>query len=340
MGGGAVFGPLARGGLRIAEVPYTWAVRWRNRRYDHGLASVHRVEVPVISVGNLTLGGTGKTPLVAWIAQWFRDRDVPVVVISRGYNAPAGVPNDEARELAAKLPGVPHVQQPDRVDAAARALREFPCRAIILDDAFQHRRIGRDLDIVLLDALEPFGFGHVFPRGTLREPLEGLRRANLIALSRADMLDPSQREEIRRRVERLAPEAAWIEVRHAPRSLLSATGGRRPLESLQAQPVAAFCGVGNPAGFHHTLATCGYRLAGFREFPDHHAYTPQDLESLAVWASSLQATALLCTHKDLVKLNVARLGDAELWAVCIELEILAGQEVLERQLESLISPDL
>ena len=291
--------------------------------------------MPVVSVGNLTLGGTGKTPLVAWIAQWFHNRNVPVAVISRGYNAPAGGQNDEARELAAKLPGVPHLQQADRVAAAARALREFPCQAIILDDAFQHRRIGRDLDIVLLDALEPFGFGHVFPRGTLREPLAGLRRADLIALSRADMLDANQREELRLQAARMAPQAAWIEVRtrRGPCSRPPAHGGRSA--SLQAGPVAAFCGVGNPAGFRHTLATCGYELAGFREFPDHHAYTAHDLETLAAWASRLQATTLLCTHKDLVKLNVARLGDAELWAVCIELEILAGQAFLEQRLAQL-----
>ena len=188
---------LLRGGLRLAETPYAWAMRWRNHRYDSGAATVHRLDVPVISVGNLTTGGTGKTPLVFWLAQWFRDRAIPVAVVSRGYRAPqaaraatATSENDEARELAARLPDVPHLQNPDRVAAARQAIRQFQCRAIILDDAFQHRRIGRDLDIVLLDALEPLGFGHVLPRGLLREPVEGLRRADLVALSRADVLEP------------------------------------------------------------------------------------------------------------------------------------------------------
>ena len=223
----SVWATLLRGGLRLAEVPYTWAVRRRNRRYDRNAALTHRVGVPVLSVGNLTLGGTGKTPLVQWIAQWFADRAIPVVVVSRGYGARAGSLNDEARELAAKLPGAPHVQNPDRVAAAQEAIRQFPCRAIILDDAFQHRRIGRDLDVVLLDALEPFGFGHVFPRGTLREPLEGLKRADLVVLSRADMIDAHERAEIRRQVEQIAPTAAWLETRHAPQTLLSAGGKPR-----------------------------------------------------------------------------------------------------------------
>ena len=113
---------------------------------------------------------------------------------------PQGGPNDEARELAWKLPGVPHVQNPDRVAAARQAIREFGCQALVLDDAFQHRRIARDLDIVLLDALEPLGYEHVFPRGTLREPVEGLARANVIALSRADLLTAEQRRAIRERV--------------------------------------------------------------------------------------------------------------------------------------------
>ena len=113
-------------------------------------------------------------------------------IVSRGYGARGG-PNDEARELAWKLPGVPHVQDPDRVAAARRAIREFGCQVLVLDDAFQHRRIGRDLDIVLLDALEPLGYEHVFPRGTLREPVEGLARADVVALSRADLLTADQR---------------------------------------------------------------------------------------------------------------------------------------------------
>ena len=322
--------------LRLAEAPYTWAVRWRNWRYDSGAAAVHRVDVPVVSVGNLTLGGTGKTPMVEWLARWFRQREVRVTVISRGYGARSGTQNDEALELQQKLPDVPHLQNPDRVAAAKAAVGRFDSQVIVLDDAFQHRRIARRLDIVMLDASEPFGFGHVFPRGTLREPVAGLHRADVVALSRADMLDESSRAEIRRRVGRHAPDAEWLEVVHAARTLISAGGVAEPLERLAGKPVAAFCGLGNPAGFRHTLASCGYRVADFREFPDHYRYGRRDVESLSAWADKLDVAAVLCTHKDLVKLAVDRLGRRPLRAVGVGLEITTGRESLEARLRALL----
>src|SRR2546430_13721210 len=147
---------VARGVLRVAEVPYTIAVTVRNRRYDRGAAKVHRVDVPVITVGNLTLGGTGKTPMVKWLAQQFQNAGLRVAIVSRGYGAAEGKHNDEALELAQSLPHVPHIQNRDRVAAAQLAIHDFKSQLILLDDGFQHRRLGRDLDIVLLDALEPF----------------------------------------------------------------------------------------------------------------------------------------------------------------------------------------
>ena len=323
-------------GLRLAEVPYTWVIRWRNRRYDTGRAEICRVEVPVVSVGNLTLGGTGKTPMVEWLARWFRRHDVRVTIISRGYGAEVGARNDEALELQQRLPDVPHLQDPDRVAAARTAVEEFDCQLILLDDAFQHRRIARDLDIVLLDALEPFGFGHVFPRGMLREPLAGLRRAHVVALSRADILDPPQREEIWRTVRRHNPQAAHLEVAHAAQALISSGGREEPLESLAGRPVAAFCGIGNPAGFRHTLQACGYQVVDFREFPDHHPYNRADVELLASWADGLDVAAAVCTHKDVVKLATAQLGRCPLWAVRVSLGFLAGQGALEARLAELL----
>jgi tetraacyldisaccharide 4'-kinase len=334
-------GPRAaalRCGLRAAEIPYALAVRWRNYGFDHGYLASERVGVPVVSVGNLTLGGTGKTPLVAWIARWLRERSVRVTLISRGYGAVEGGRNDEALELELKLPDVPHLQNPDRASAAHTAILEFECQAILLDDGFQHRRLARNLDIVLLDALEPFGYGHVFPRGMLREPVSSLRRAHAIALSRADMVSAERRAEIHALAARHNSAAAWIETRHAPHCLRSATGGTALLEALAGQRVAAFCGIGNPAGFRHTLTTCGYDVAELREFPDHHAFTREDVESLARFAQAHHAAALVCTGKDLVKLGVEQIGGVPLWAVEIGLEILAGQDALEDRLRAVL-PD-
>ena len=327
-----------RGILAAAEVPYAWAVRRRNRQFDCGARAIHRIDVHVISVGNLTLGGTGKTPMVEWIVRYLQTRGKKAGIVSRGYGSRQGA-NDEALELAWKLPCTPHVQDPDRVAAARRAVREFACQALVLDDAFQHRRIARDLDIVLLDALEPFGYDHVFPRGTLREPVEGLARADVVALSRADLSTPEQRKAVRERVTELSPQAVWVEIVHKPLELVmveegtqKAGGTPAPLETLRGKRVLAFCGLGNPAGFRHTLEDCGYEVAEFREFPDHHIYGPGDLNALAAAARQAKAEALVCTQKDLVKIGARRLGDRPLWAIRVGIDFLAGREEFERAL--------
>lgn len=327
----------ARGGLRLAAVGYGWAVRVRNWRYDTGRAAAARLEVPVVSVGNLTLGGTGKTPLVAWLARWLRGQSVRVAIVSRGYAAGDDGLNDEAAVLYDELPDVPQVQNADRVAAARLAVDELAAQWILLDDGFQHRRLHRDLDIVLLDALEPWGFGYLFPRGMLREPIGGLRRAQVVVLSRADLIEPAQREAIRRQVQSHAPQAVWCEASHQPHQLRSAAGRTAPLEELRGCRVAAFCGLGNPAAFRRTLAACGSETVAFREFPDHHRYTRHDVQQLHDWAAQHAARAVVCTHKDLVKLGVERLAGKPLWALTIRVTFLAGQPALEDRLRALLA---
>jgi tetraacyldisaccharide 4'-kinase len=328
---------LSRGLLALCEFPYTAAVTVRNACYDRRVAGTHHVDVPVVSVGNITMGGTGKTPLVHWLARWLQNRGYRVAIVSRGYKARSGRFNDEARELAEKLPGVPHVQNRDRVVAANAAIEENDTQVIVLDDGFQHRRIHRDLDIVLLDALEPFGFDHVFPRGTLREPPGSLARAHIVALSRSDAVDTQQREAIRRRVQTIAPHAGWLELAHAPTELLSSDGRRAAIGDLTDKPVAAFCGVGNPAGFLHTLEACSFDVVAFHEFPDHCGYDTTEIDWLNAWAGDLsRVAAVVCTHKDLVKIGSPRLGPHALWALSIDLEVRLGVDELESRLRALL----
>ena len=258
-----------------------------------------------------------------------------MTLISRGYGAEKGSLNDEALELQQRLPDVRHLQNPNRVEAARIAVQELDCQVILLDDAFQHRRIDRDLDIVLIDALQPFGYGHVLPRGMLREPVRGLSRADMVALSRADCIDDQRSEWIREQVFRHAPQAVWMELAHRPTQLRSADDQTARLDALAGRPVAAFCGIGNPDGFRHTLDQCGYQVAGFREFPDHHPYTREDVDRLTQWVQSLSVTeAVVCTHKDFVKIGVTQLGNRPLWAVEISVDIGQGQRELERRLRS------
>ena len=325
---------LLRGVLRGCETPYRLAMQWRNRRYDLGRYPTQQAGVPVVSVGNLTLGGTGKTPLVEWITRYLGQQHKRAAIVSRGYGAGQGGGNDEALELALALPQVPHLQNADRVAATRQAVSEHHAELVVLDDGFQHRRLGRDLDIVLLDATEPFGYEHVFPRGTLREPLEGLSRADMVVLSRADMLASSERDAIRQRVCQYAPRAAWCEVQHSPQQLINAGGDSLALPELADQRVAAFCGIGNPAGFRHTLVNLDANVITWREFADHHRFTAADQRSLSQWAAD--ADLVICTRKDLVKLNCHSLEEVPLWALSVELEFLTGEEQLKEHLDTLV----
>ncbi len=325
-------GPLAtslRGGLSLLEQPYRWVVERRALRFDQQHVQPQRVPCPVISVGNLTVGGTGKTPFVAWLAKWFLARDASVTIISRGYGSQNGRPNDEALELATDLPSVPHLQNRDRVAAAKQAIATSGQQVLILDDAFQHRRLARDLDIVLLDALTPFGYGHLLPRGLLREPQKGLARAQVVALSRSDALAARQREQIREEVFRIAPQAQWLELVHRPTRWISATGEQLPLAALGGETIAAFCGIGNPAGFRRTLATLDIQPAQWLELPDHCAYDRRTMQRMERWLATSTTTCVVCTRKDLVKIPQRELAGRQLWALAIDLEIVAGRHDLE-----------
>jgi tetraacyldisaccharide 4'-kinase len=262
-----------------------------------------------------------------------------VTIISRGYGSKSGKPNDEYQEIAAQLPGVPHLQNPDRIAAAREALAREPRQVLILDDAFQHRRIARDFDLVLLDALDPFGAGRLLPRGLLREPVASLRRAHAVALSRADAVSPQRREEIHAEVTRLAPAALWLELEHRPATLVQhGEAPTRPIESLRGQKVAAFCGIGNPAGFRHTLAACGAQVIATREYPDHFAYPAAEVETLENWLNreAAEADAIVCTHKDLVKIPRQDLAGKPLFAVQIAAAIRVGEAALQEQLARLL----
>jgi tetraacyldisaccharide 4'-kinase len=330
--------------LAFAEVPYGIGVWWRNRRYDTAPRLTQRVEVPVISVGNLTLGGTGKTPMVKWVARRLRSQGVRTAIVSRGYGAAEPGSSDEGLELEHALPDVPHLENPQRVGAARVAIDELAMQAIVLDDAFQHRRLARDLDLVLIDATSPFGFERLFPRGALREPLSSLRRAHAIVLTRADLVDDAARTAIRGRVAGLAPDAAWAEAVAEPTALvrLSAEGEwgsshKAPLETLRGARVVAFCGLGNPVAFGRTLERLGVDIATFREFPDHHPYTRTDMETIEREAREAGADAVVTTHKDLVKVAVPTLADRPLWGVAIEARFRTGEEGVATLVDAIAS---
>ena len=313
-----------------------WATRLRNQFYEQGWKQSRRAPAPVVSVGNLTLGGTGKTPCVEYVAAFYRSLDRRVAILSRGYGATGGG-NDEARVLEGNLPDVPHLQGPDRVALAFTAVEELESEILVLDDGFQHRRLARDLDLVLVDATDPWGQGYLFPRGLLRESPAGLCRAGAVILTRWDQADAKERQLLKDCVARLAPNVPMIETTHRPVEL-SNGNDTAPLTLLKERPVAAFCGIGNPEAFRRTLTGLGATLADFRTFPDHHAYTRTDVEDLRAWArQQAMDCVVVTTQKDLVKLRLTRLGERALWSLRIRLHIEAGQDELDRKLKGVVS---
>jgi tetraacyldisaccharide 4'-kinase len=326
-----------RGLLTLASAPYGVATRVRNALFDRGWKKSHRVGVPVVSIGNLTMGGTGKTPCVEYVAGVYRDRGLRPAILSRGYGAEHG-PNDEAMLLEENLPDVPHLQNPDRVEAATTAIEELEAEVLVLDDGFQHRRLARDLDIALIDATNPWGFGHLFPRGALRESRCGLKRAHVAMVTRADRVNPAERDALRRQVAARCPGPIAM-TRHAPRELLRSTGETLGVDALSGRNVIAFAGIGNPAAFRRTLDDLGAVVVDFRAYPDHHGYTRSDVDDLSRWAERHPAeTVIATTQKDLVKLRVPDLAGRALWAVRIGLEFLEGRDAFDERLMSIISP--
>jgi tetraacyldisaccharide 4'-kinase len=329
---------LGRLGLRAASVPYELAVRLRNTVYERGWLRNQRVPAPVVSVGNLTAGGTGKTPCVEYIARFYRNLDRRVAILSRGYGG-AGGRNDEALVLEENLPDVPHLQGADRTALARTAVEKLHSEVLILDDGFQHRRLARDVDVVLIDATAAWGHGYLLPRGLLREPPGSLRRADVVVLTRCDQTPAERRERLRQTIHCLAPNAPVVETTHRPLDLSNSEGDSAPLDSLCDGPVAAFCGIGNPESFRRSLLDLGARLEDLRIYPDHHPYDSGEIEDLRRWAGRLPCgVKIVTTQKDAVKLRLSHLADRSLWYLRIRLRIESGQDDLNARLRSALPP--
>lgn len=335
---------LLRGALGLASYGYGAAVTVRNVAYDRGWLAVHHAPAPVISLGNITTGGTGKTPLAAWLANWLVEHGYRPGLLSRGYRSldvdPASSGsngNDEKRVLDRLCPGVPHLQQRDRVQSSKRLVDEFGCDVLILDDGFQHRRLARDLDLLLVDALQPWGFGHLLPRGLLRESRSGLRRADLVIVTRSDQASTNDRQRLRMELERFRGHAECLEVAFRPKRLLGLDGTSCELNSVAGQKGLAFCGIGNPEGFRQTIATL-HTDCDLQPFPDHHHYDSGDLATLAGKAQVARADLVLTTLKDLVKIPPTAWTGPPLYAVDIGVEFLSGEELLTDRLQELLPP--
>lgn len=284
--------------------PYSAAVRLRNSSFDCGLRTVKRVGVPVISVGNITTGGTGKTPIVALVTSILQQAGKRPAIVSRGYRADATGTNDEKRVLDQLCPGVHHVQATDRHAAAGEAIERHGADAIVMDDGLQHRRLHRDLNIVLIDACNPFGYGYLLPRGLLREPLTALRRADVVLITRCDLVDAARLREIESRVVSVSPQLqdSMLHTRFAPVTLSGHSGDKMPIATARGRRVFLMSALGNPEAFESTCRAVGLVVTGHSIFPDHHHYSDSDLDSIRNELRNSSAELLVTSWKDLVKI--------------------------------------
>ena len=329
------------GAARLLRSPLALAAGWiganvsvRNWLYDRGLWRTQRVEgLRVISVGNLTAGGAGKTPVVIHLAERLLRTGARVAVLSRGYGRRArsvvyvrGPPwppveqtGDEPLLLARRLPGLDVWVGRDRVELARRA-RAAGATVALLDDGFQHRRLGREVNLVVLDEAVGLGTGHLIPWGPLREPPSALARASLLWVRSADRpvaLPP------------LPPGLPLLRARHAASELVGPDGATRPLSALRGSRVVGFCGIARPSSFDRTLAGLGAEVLSVRAFPDHHAFRPADLADLRATATGAGAE-LVTTEKDAVRLPAG----FPTWVVRLGVTVLSGEDQLARALAS------
>ena len=312
-----LFADILRALLAVAAVPYAAAVIVRNAYYGLFPGAVKRVNAPVISIGNLTVGGTGKTPIAAAISQRLVARGRKPAILLRGYKTKASTRNvnesdavvarwreksDEAMVLARRCPSASVVVHPDRVASGRRAVHEG-ADVLVLDDGFQHRRLARDLEIVLIDATVPFGHGHFLPRGLLREPPSALRRADLVILTRSDEVDGTTKALIQRSLRRLAKDRPIIEATHSIPGFLDLSG--RAVSDADPTDMLAviFAGIANFESFRRGVERLGVRVLASYQYPDHHPYSAEELSGLADVAEEMEANVVLTTEKDAVKIE-------------------------------------
>jgi tetraacyldisaccharide 4'-kinase len=331
--------------LYLLSLPYGGVVRLRAFLYSAGVLKTKRLPCPVISIGNMTVGGTGKTPLVTTLAKGLMKRGVSMAILSRGYkgkNAPDPVVSDgqniflspeesgdEPCLLSQSLKGVPILVGKDRFASAKVALQRFKIQGFLLDDGFQHLPLHRDLNILLIDSRIGFGDHHLLPRGILREPLAEIRRAHFILLTKVEDLEEAR--PLENELHRLHPSAPIFHSHYEPLGLIGPQGEWEAPLSFKGKKVFALSGIANPDSFTSLLKNCGMEIVKEAIYPDHHRYAEKDLALIR--EKSRGTDRVVTTEKDMLKLKNLDLANLSLRAFCIELKIWEEEEFYKRVME-------
>jgi len=328
-------------------IPYGVVARLRALLYDWGWFTQRRLPVPVLSVGNLTLGGTGKTPVVIVLADWLLEQGKRVAILSRGYRRTSTDPyllvsngerllvgpneaGDEPFLMAQRCPKAIVAVGADRYQLGGWVLNRFPVDCLVLDDGFQHLGLYRDVNLLLVDATDAEGLAALVPAGRLREPLQAAARATAIMVTRADV--PAQVTEICHRLQAtLGSMPDPIQVVFRPESLVSVVTGASQLLSWSKGKTALLCsGVGHAGSFRSLVERLGIKILEEVVYADHHAYTSQDVEQLNARATELQAELVVTTEKDACKLAALLQLTDSWWAVRLTTDVMAGEKRLRR----------
>jgi tetraacyldisaccharide 4'-kinase len=348
---------VPRGVLRLLSWPYAAVVTLRNKAFDWGVLKTASVHVPVISVGNMTAGGTGKTPLVEYIVRYCLMKGKRVAVVSRGYRRDsrglvvvsdgqsmfvgAMKGGDEPVQIARKFPGAIVVVGERRVDAARVAAGSLGAEVVVLDDGFQHRYLRRDLDFVVVDSRGLGVLDSMLPAGKLREPWSGIRRADLVAVSKVDMIPGTLEPD-------LSAFERWyngpvIQYRYKLDCVCKAPDGARiEPETMKSRPALAVSGIGDPDGFIEGLSAAGFVVKGNVAFPDHHRYTPRDVNQVIQAMQRCGAEVCVTTEKDIVRMMSdtgiveSLLNSQNVFFTCISVDVVHGEHELHTMLDSCI----
>ncbi len=340
-------GQPVRTWLSGAAFLYGLIVQLRHWCYRRGWCASARLPCRVVSVGNVTVGGTGKTPVVILLTEWFLSEGRQVAVLSRGYKRKSGTPyclvsdgrrlladpsdaGDEPFLIARRCPTAIVAVGADRAAVGRQVLAQHPVDCMILDDGFQHLALRRDADLVLLDATDAPGLDAIVPAGRLREPLTGLGRAAALVVTRADSKEDVEAVRSRLKAAHLSSDDV-IEVRFMPECLVSVrTGETKPLEWCRGVKTWLVSGIGNSKSFRRSAVSVGVQVAGETAFGDHHRYHEDDVRGVRAEAQAARADIVLTTEKDAGKLQPFLAPDESWWALRIRAEVVRGEERLRR----------
>ncbi len=350
--------------IRMWKSPFLGVVLWpfsifyrlglivRNLLFKLNIFSAVRLDVKVISVGNVTVGGTGKTPCVESVARLLKKKGCRVAVLSRGFgrkrkgivvvsdgekvNVNVDQTGDEPMALAKNLSGIPVIVGKDRAETGRLAIQNWGVDVLLLDDAFHNQQVKKDFDIVVMDSTNLWGNGRVLPAGPLRESLHGLERADTIILSRVN--ESQGRETGINRIQRFS-DARLFSAIHKPVHWVSIQDNKKyELNTLKDKKGIAFAGIGNPDSFQNTLRSIGIELADYIVFRDHHGYRASDLKKIIQRAKAKKAEVLVTTEKDHVRLPPHWNPPIPVYFLKIEFEIQKGFQGLNQLLDSVLTP--